>query len=311
MSVSLKHINHIYFIGIGGIGMSALARWFNANGKKVLGYDKTATHLTDLLEKEGMSIHFEDSVSLIPMELIKEIDKTLVIYTPAIPKGHREMDFFLEKGFTLMKRSEVLGLITQDYFTIAVAGTHGKTTTSSMIAHLLKASGRNCTAFLGGITANYNSNLLLSEEQNENTIIVVEADEYDRSFLRLSPNVAVITSVEADHLDIYGDENSVTSSFNSFAGKLEKEGTLFYRKGIDLTLPFGIENKVYGLEEGEFKIENISITGDAFHFDVAYEEHQKIENLKLQMPGYHNVENATAAVAVALEMGLNLSLIHI
>ena len=214
IDISNLSITHFFFIGIGGIGMSALARYFNAKGANVMGYDKTITPLTNQLVEEGISIHFEDTIHHIPEYCTPE--NTIVIYTPAIPKNHKQFHFFKENQFSMKKRAEILGDITKNRYTIAVAGTHGKTTTSTMIAHLLKVAGINVTAFLGGISTNYNSNLLLGTN-TENEIIVVEADEFDRSFLTLSPNIAVITSVEADHLDIYGTGNELKKSFIEFS----------------------------------------------------------------------------------------------
>src|ERR1017187_4300323 len=207
--MDLKKYRMVYFIGIGGIGMSALARYFKSLGLEISGYDRVSTSLTDELESEGMKIHFEDSISMIPSSIIDPSNKDclLIIYTPAIPSNHSELNYFRSNDYQIYKRSEVLGEITRSKFSIAVAGTHGKTTTSSIIAHILKYSGKDCTAFLGGIAKNYNSNFLLPNNGNEGSPIVVEADEYDKSFLTLHPDIAVITSMDADHLDIYGDKN--------------------------------------------------------------------------------------------------------
>ncbi|MFT5618462.1 MAG: UDP-N-acetylmuramate--alanine ligase, partial [Arenicella sp.] len=191
-------------VGIGGIGMSAIARWFIANDKQVAGYDKTETALTKSLASEGIAIHFEDSVEQVPTKFLENKEDTLVIYTPAIPQDHKELNWLKAEGFTVLKRSQALGLITEKNFTIAVAGTHGKTTTSSMIAHILKSANQNFVAFLGGVTTNYGTNLLTNQNPDEDLVVVVEADEFDRSFLTLNPDIAIVTSVEADHLDIYG-----------------------------------------------------------------------------------------------------------
>jgi UDP-N-acetylmuramate--alanine ligase len=207
----LSEIKSIYFLGIGGIGMSALARYFHASGVEVGGYDKTKTSLTDELEKEGINIHFEDNVVHAPKSV------SLVVYTPAIPRNNNIFRYYVENGYQLKKRSELLGMITAEHFTIAVAGTHGKTSTTAMIAHILKHAGKNCTAFVGGIMQNYNSNLLVTKNDSDDKIIVVEADEYDRSFLTLNPNISIITSMDADHLDIYGEKEHLQESFRLFA----------------------------------------------------------------------------------------------
>jgi UDP-N-acetylmuramate--alanine ligase len=214
--MELRNIQRVYLVGIGGIGMSGLARYFCHLGCIVCGYDKTSTRLTDDLQHEGMQIIFDDREDWIPMSFNKPCDSTLVIYTPAIPQDSAILNYFKKKGFKLFKRSQVLGLISQDKFTIAVAGTHGKTTTSCMIAHILKASGRDCSAFLGGIATNYDTNVL----HGDSNIVVVEADEYDRSFLTLHPDIAVVTSMDADHLDIYGDHEQLTNSFRQFTTRL-------------------------------------------------------------------------------------------
>jgi UDP-N-acetylmuramate--alanine ligase len=232
--MNFNSINNVYFLGIGGIGMSALARYFNAMGKQVSGYDKTPTKLTNELIAEGISIHFEDDVKLIPSNVLNDKSKTLIVYTPAVPGNHSEFNYLKDNGFEIKKRAEVLGLITKTTTTIAVAGTHGKTTTSSLVAHILKTANLDPSAFLGGITQNYNTNLLISSSlntNNSNNYVVVEADEYDRSFLTLHPKIAVITSVDADHLDIYGDVSYVEESFCMFANQVES--TLIVKKSIE------------------------------------------------------------------------------
>ena len=215
MKLPLENITHAYFIGIGGIGMSALARWFKASGRSVAGFDRTETALTNKLKSEGIDIHFDDNISKIAKAYLKP-KNTLIIFTPAIPKEHKELNYLKENNFDVKKRSEVLGLISQNHFTIAVAGTHGKTSTTSIVAHILKEAGKNCTAFLGGIAKNFNSNFLSNKTDNGEELVIIEADEYDRSFLTLSPDLAIITAVEADHLDIYGNENELVKSFNDF-----------------------------------------------------------------------------------------------
>ena len=333
--LQLKKIQYIYFIGIGGIGMSALARWFNANGKSVAGYDRLATPLTGQLKDEGILIHFEDNVEEIPPFITTAKNDTLVVYTPAIPPGHKELTFFRKNGFTVLKRAEVLGLITKDKYIIAVAGTHGKTTIVSMIAHILNYAGLNCTAFLGGISINFNSNLLINDPKSPNPqitpdtlryvagkspnitdhrlpitdyrlpIYVVEADEYDRSFLALHPDIAVISSVDADHLDIYGNEDALKRSFCDFIGQVKRK--LIIKEGIDLDLPGTPRNdedrRDDDLSVEKYKIaKNIRIENTSFIFEA---EGANISNLKLSVPGYHNVENAIAAISVACYLGVD------
>ena len=226
--MNLNQIHNVYFIGIGGIGMSALARYFKNIGKQVSGYDKTPTTLTKELIESGIAIHFEDSIDLIPKDYY--IENTLVIITPAVPKTHSEWNYFLERDYHVKKRAEVLGIITKDTFCFAVAGTHGKTTTSSILGHILYESGVDVTAFIGGIVENYNSNLIGSGK----TVTVVEADEFDRSFLHLHPNIACITSMDADHLDIYGTSDAIEESFVEFANKVEDKDKLFITKDLPL-----------------------------------------------------------------------------
>ncbi|HEY0898266.1 MAG TPA: UDP-N-acetylmuramate--L-alanine ligase, partial [Sphingobacteriaceae bacterium] len=272
-------------------GMSGLARYFHKRGCTVCGYDRTPTALTSSLIAEGIQIVFEDNEDLIPAEYIKPSAETLIIYTPAIPKDSRILNFFSTAGFGIKKRSEVLGIISKGMFTIAVAGTHGKTTTSSIIAHILKDSGYDCSAFLGGIATNYNSNVLFGS----NNVVVVEADEYDRSFLTLHPDIAVVTSMDPDHLDIYGAKEQLTESFQQFASQLKQNGSLINRQGLDL------EGGVTYSAEGSAPVHagNIRIENGSFVFDFSNGT-QVIEGLSLGLPGLHNVENAVAAVQVAL-----------
>lgn len=304
--MNLEDITKVYFIGIGGIGMSALARWFNTNGYQVAGYDRTPSSLTDQLEAEGIAVHYEDEVNAIPTAFREKVSDILVVYTPAVPANSKELNFFRENGHSLKKRSQVLGLLTQNLFTIAVAGTHGKTTTSSMVAHVLKASGNDCTAFLGGITQNYQTNLLLSNARStEESVVVVEADEYDRSFLTLYPDIAIINSVDPDHLDIYGDPDAVTSSYNEFIRQIKPGGKLVVKKGLPLTFPKD-NIRVFefsGSEEADFRALNIRIKDASFWFDVQTPD-SFIPDVQLQVPGFHNVENALAAMAVAIQIGI-------
>jgi UDP-N-acetylmuramate--alanine ligase len=299
--MNLKEIEIVYFLGIGGIGMSALARYFNHHKKIVMGYDRTPTPLTSELEMEGISIHFDDTILEIP-QIIKVTpqEKILVIYTPAIPRDSNEKNWFLENGFDLKKRSEVLGAITASSKTIAIAGTHGKTTTSSLVAHLLKDSGSECNAFLGGITANYNTNLLLGKSD---AWTVVEADEFDRSFLTLHPELAVITSMDADHLDIYGDASHVTEGFQLFAQRVLSGGTLLVKKGLDIQ-PHHLQENVtllhYSIsEEADFYGKNIRVENGSYVFDLVTPK-GTLTGLTLGQPGRHNIENAIAACAMAL-----------
>ncbi len=305
--MNLKNINIAYFIGIGGIGMSALARWFNHNKIKVIGYDKTSTPLTTKLAEEGMSIHFEDSIDLLPIELKSYNKHAIIVYTPAVPNEHEQMNYLIQLGFRLYKRSEVLGIITRDQFTVAVAGTHGKTTTSSMIAHLLKQAGVNCSAFLGGITANYKTNLLLNEQGKEDNIVVVEADEYDRSFLTLHPNIAVITSADADHLDIYDNKDNLLDSFKAFIDKIETNGKLFIHESVAEVLVNGDQARIttfdYAKSTGSVFSANVKIVNGNFVFDFNG-LNTEIPGLTLKVPGFHNLENAIAAIAVSIQVGL-------
>ena len=291
--MNLQPITNVYFIGIGGIGMSALARYFNANGKVVAGYDRTSTDITEMLEKEGIKVHFTDEVKAIPNSF-KNVETTLVVYTPAVPKDHKELVFFQENGYQVVKRSEVLGFITKNSFCLAVAGTHGKTTTSSILAHIMVESGASVSAFLGGIAENFNSNLVLKGRE----YTVVEADEFDRSFLRLSPNIACITSMDADHLDIYGDEQHLIEGFHEFAGKIKPGGSLIVRNGLN------IAGETYGLEDNsDYSFQNIHIVDGIYHFDFKYAG-GIYKDITFMKPGRHNLLNALAAVTMAVKAGI-------
>ncbi|MDF2156848.1 UDP-N-acetylmuramate--L-alanine ligase [Algoriphagus sp. CAU 1675] len=302
--MSLAGVKYVYFLGIGGIGMSALARWFRHEGYFIAGYDRTPSVLTDQLSSEGMKISFEDKIATIPSQILDHQSNTLVVWTPAIPKDSELLNFFVENHFNLKKRSEVLGMLTESHYTIAVAGTHGKTTTSSMIAHLFKSAGKPVTAFLGGITQNYQSNLILSNKKSKEAVVVVEADEFDRSFLRLHPNEAVVTSADPDHLDIYGDESTILDGFREFIHLLDKKGYLYIQENASFRL--GEESlpksrvKHYGLRSSGIHAENIQAKPGSFVFD--YLDGKKvIKGLELFIPGFHNVENALAAIAIALD----------
>jgi UDP-N-acetylmuramate--alanine ligase len=281
----------IFFIGIGGIGMSALARYFAANGKRVAGYDKTPSQITFGLEKLGVEIHFEDRLKNIPISFLNK-EKTLVVYTPAVPKEHTELNYFINNNFTVLKRAAILGKITESTFCLAVAGTHGKTTTSAILGHIMK--DENATSFLGGIAENYNSNLILGEDK----ISVVEADEFDRSFLQLSPNIACITSMDADHLDIYGEPEALQESFFAFSQKVSD--TLIVAKGLPLKgLTYAVN------EDSDYKVSNIKIESGKYIFDVRTPS-SILKNIEFHLPGKHNVMNALAALAMADVYGVSL-----
>lgn len=285
--MNLNQIRNVYFIGIGGIGMSNLARYFKNLGKQVCGYDKTPSVLTNELIESGISIHFEDAIDLIPKDFF--IENTLVIITPAVPVTHSEWNYFVERGFEIKKRAEVLGLITKDTFCFAVAGTHGKTTTSGILGHILHESRADVTAFIGGIVENYNSNLIGSGT----TITVVEADEFDRSFLHLHPNIACITSMDADHLDIYGTSKAIEASFIEFASKITDKTKLF------ITRELPIEGVVCAVDEDAvYKAFNVRVGDGSYIFDVQTPK-EVIKDLHFGLPGRHNLMNALMAIAMA------------
>lgn len=291
--MSLNDIHTVYMVGIGGIGMSALARYFRARGQAVHGYDRTETPLTRALVAEGMSIHYQENVGAIP----EQVD--LVIYTPAVPSDHAELQYFRERGMRLYKRAEVLGLISRHQRTIAIAGTHGKTTTSSLTAYLLHTGGLAPTAFLGGVATNFGSNFLAGKSD----WVVVEADEFDRSFLHLQPELMVITSTDPDHLDIYGDADAMLESgFRAFAKKLKPDGHKWVQKDqVDaLAVPGG---STYGLTSGDCRADRIRVAGGQFVFDYT-DQAGTLPSLSLPLPGRHNVENAVAAIAIARYLGV-------
>ena len=294
----MNNYKNFYFVGIGGIGMSALARYFKSLGKNVLGYDKTQTKLTEKLQEEEIVISFEDKISEEIQDLQKE--DTLVIYTPAI-KQLGILEYFQNQGFEVLKRAKVLGLITQNTECIAVAGTHGKTTTSSLVAHLCKEANLSFSGFLGGISENFGSNFIF----NGNQYSVLEADEYDRSFLNLSPNWAIITSTDADHLDIYGDKGTIEASFNEFANLVDEESQLFVRKGIEIKR----NAKTYAVNEiADYFSDNLQMRGDKISFDFHLpngDEHR----FEWDIPGVHNVENATGALALLYNLGVDIEIL--
>jgi UDP-N-acetylmuramate--alanine ligase len=311
--MNLESYKHIYLIGIGGIGMSALARYFNAKGKSVYGYDSEPSCLCKQLESEGMNIHYHDSVENI-LQVIQNAtyNELLVIYTPAIPKRNVELSFFRDKGFRLYKRAEILGVISKQYYTIAVAGTHGKTTTSVILAHILESAGKKITAFLGGISKNYNTNFLLGEKGD---ILIVEADEYDRSFLQLHPDIAIITSVDADHLDIYRNKEDLYVAFRKFASQIKQKGVLLVEESIIIDFPVAETVKKFfysASTRADYYAENIKVEEGKMIFDIrtldvisAITFEKKNKELALILPGTHNVSNAVSAIAVACHLGLS------
>ena len=290
--MNFSTVHNVYFIGVGGIGMSAIARYFVANGKQVAGYDKTSTEITKSLEDLGVEIHFEDDIKYIANSFLN-LENTLVVYTPAVPKNHSELNYFKDNNFNVLKRSAVLGEITKQTVCLAVAGTHGKTTTTSILGHLLNVCNVPVTAFLGGIGENYNSNLIL----NGTDVTVVEADEFDRSFLTLSPDLACITSMDADHLDIYGNAEELIKSFKDFSKCIKPEGKLFVRNGLPLKgITYGIE------DDSDYSAQNISIENGSYIFDVKTPKGIQ-KGFKFSLPGRHNLSNAIIALAMAVEYG--------
>ena len=292
----IKNISRIYFLGIGGIGMSALARYFMSKNISVSGYDKTSSPLTQKIEKEGMTIHYEDNVEL----LDKNAD--LVVYTPAIPKDQKELNYYKDNGYDLVKRSDLLQEITRSTFNICIAGTHGKTTISTMVAHILRHSGFGCNAFLGGISVNYDTNFWASE----NNVSVVEADEYDRSFLKLSPDVAVISAMDADHLDIYGTKENMEDAFVEFANQLKPGGILFTKYGLSDKNFISSNHYRYSLQNDMADVygDNITMRDGGYVFDVKSDKWE-LNDIRLNMGGMHNVENAVVAIAIAFHLKIS------
>ncbi|MEO6582917.1 MAG: UDP-N-acetylmuramate--L-alanine ligase, partial [Ferruginibacter sp.] len=287
----------VYFLGIGGIGMSALARYFNKLGIQVSGYDKTATPLTDQLKKEGIEIHFDDDINLLNK------DAQLVVYTPAIPADQKQLNFYRNNKYPLFKRSEVLAMITEGSYSICVAGTHGKTTTSAMLAHILKHTGYGSTAFLGGIATNYDTNFW----NHTNNVSIVEADEYDRSFLQLAPDLAIVTAMDEDHLDIYGTAQNMEDAFIDFTKKIKKDGLLIYKQGLARTNDLVADNKMsYSVkdEAADATAQNIAASNGSYYFDVQL-KNTAIKDVQLNMGGRHNIENAVACIAAANHLNIN------
>lgn len=306
----LSTIRNVYFLGIGGIGMSALARWFKRQGYWVGGYDLTPTPLTTQLQNEDIPVHFADDPSLIPPHIVAERSATLIVYTPAIPKDHQEHAYLKKEGFTIFKRAQVLGKITEGFFTLAIGGTHGKTSTTAMLSHILKFAQTNCTAFIGGIAKNYDSNLIMG--QGKDQYIITEADEFDRSFLNLHPNICIVTSADPDHLDIYGQEQEVASAYASFVAQCAPDGVAILNTKVKEKLESLLGNKTakffsYSLDEGDFHAANIHYevteARPCFTFDLVYPE-GIIKEVQLYAPGFHNVENAIAAASATLQIGL-------
>lgn len=290
--MKLNTYHNIYFVGIGGIGMSALAKYFHKQNKKISGYDKTSSDNTKTLEDLGINISYSDDIETIDPKYLQS-SETLVVYTPAIPNSNVILNYFNSNHFTVLKRSEILGMITKDTFCFAVAGTHGKTTTTSILGHLMFEANQNMTAFLGGISENYNSNLI----QNGSETTVVEADEFDRSFMTLSPNFACITSMDADHLDIYGDKESLKQSFLDFSKNISNDGKLFVHESLS------VEGITYGIDSNaDYAAQNIKIVEGAYHFDLKT-PNSILRNFRFHLPGSHNLNNAVAALAMALEFG--------
>lgn len=284
---------NVYLLGIGGIGMSALARYFQQSGRKVAGYDRFRSALCEQLESEGMKIHYEDDPKLIPSKF--EAENTLVIYTPAIPSDHQELAYLQVHKFSLLKRAKVLGLIAQKHRCLAVAGTHGKTTTSSLLAHLYRHAEEPISAFLGGISTNYQSNFWGSDDTD---ILVAEADEYDRSFLNLKPTAAVITSTDADHLDIYGEAASLKDTFVEFAESVNEFLLVNENAGLELGYRYGFSN------QNSYYADKVRVEEHQFYFDFVHPK-GRVQDIAMQLPGRHNIENAVAAAALALRYGLS------
>ncbi len=288
--------NTIYMLGIGGIGMSALARYFRQQGKEVSGYDRTSTPLTQQLEAEGMNIHYSDDPAYIPC------DADLVIYTPAVPESNRELNYCRDMEFNIRKRAEVLGMIAKGHDTIAIAGTHGKTSISSMLAHIMHVSKHPVTAFIGGIMNNYDTNMLRTHESK---YLIAEADEYDRSFLNLHPKIAVISTLAADHLDIYGSLENMKASFSKFIGQTDTDGRVIIHESVAGQIKTPANTIIYGMgQDATLRIQNVRVYDHHFHFDLVSED--GLITIRMGVPGMHNIENATAAAAVCLQIGLSL-----
>ncbi len=310
----MKNNKYIYFIGIGGIGMSAIARYFKALGKDVFGYDLTKTTLTQNLEKEGIAVHYKDNIDFIPKEIKENKDEVIIIYTPAVPATNTELIYFRQNNFKILKRAEALGLISKTTENIAVAGTHGKTTVSILVAHILWLNNSLSVAFMGGISKNYNSNLLLKNNLSDNLELyddytVLEADEYDRSFLNFYPKISLVTSLDADHLDIYGDKNELVRTFEKFVSQTKKDGSVIINNKVKLNLPKDIKKYIYSLSDRtDFFAENIRLK-DSFYLIDLQTPTYKLENVKIGIPGLINVENSIAAASIAYLSGVSKEII--
>lgn len=300
--MNLDTIKNVYFIGIGGIGMSALALYFLDNKKTVSGYDRTSSDITKSLEEAGINIHYQDDIDLIPQEVITGKADSLIIYTPAIPTDHLELNYFLSREYLVRKRAKILGEITRDKFTIAVGGTHGKTTTAAMITHMLSTAKIDCYALLGGIPVNYGTNYI-KPKHKPSDIFIVEADEFDRSFLQLSPNITVITSTDADHLDVYENHENLKSSYNEFLQNIKYNGIYIHEKNVDLLEPKQLKSAItYGFDSSfPYYAKNISIKNGFYIVDIVTPFFE-INDVKLGIPGEHNILNALAALSVCTEM---------
>ena len=295
--INFNKIHKVYFLGIGGIGMSAIARYMNANGVEIHGYDRENSPLTEQMISEGMRIHFTENIEKIPQEI------DFVVYTPAIDKSNKEFQFLSSKGLTIKKRSEILKEITNDKFLIAIAGTHGKTSISSIISHIFNKAGIACTSFIGGISKNIDSNLQYSENSK---VFIVEADEFDRSFLSLNPDIALISSIDADHLDIYGSYDNLLQSFSLFAGKIKQGGKLIIKNGLNLPTSFTGKKITYSFNsDANYSAFNYKFSGGKSCFDL-FKNSRKLDEFIFSMPGGYNIENAIASIAVALEFGIDL-----
>ena len=300
--MDIKQYNYIFFLGIGGIGMSALARFFHINGKKVAGYDRIQTPLCIELEEIGMEIHYEDEIKNIPTDFL-DAEKTLIVYTPAIPENSKELQYFQSNNFNIIKRAAALGLISKAYNTIAIAGTHGKTTISTMTSQLLNSSHIKANSFIGGISKNFNSNFVLAKDSD---ILVCEADEFDRSFLQLYPQTLLISSMDADHLDIYGDKNDLENTFKEFVSQIKKGGTLIHKLNLSLPEREGIRKFTYDINNSaaDYYASDIKLDGNLYTFTL-HSPSQSISNLKLGVSGWVNIENAIGASAIALLSGVS------
>ena len=308
----MKSYQYVYLIGAGGIGMSALARWFNIQSLQVFGYDRASSTLTDQLAQEGIKIHFEDRIDAIPTPIIDHKAHSLIVYTPAISSQNHILHYLMANGYRVCKRAEVLGILTQNHLTLAVAGTHGKTTTTALLAHILYGVGKNMVALLGGIAKGYESNLLVKGSMHRNTMVVIEADEFDRSFLHLKPHWTIVTTIDPEHLDTYGDEQRLQEAFKAFITLVPPDGKAIVHQKVaqQLHIDKKHSNTIrYALTDAAITAENVYVKDGKFYFDYVSRE-VTIRNLQLAVPGYHNVENALAAITACLTLGLDTEVIR-